>query len=698
MANSFRLGTPRNPGADLSRLPLGLDLRAIRVAEGLRAALACAIVLLANEWLGWPPLVYLALAAFFTCLCDIGGPIRLRLPALLAFTLLGAATWAVFGLLRNAGLPLVVPLVCAAIFCTSFIRVWGAAATAVGNLLSIVLILSLDRPLDGAEAALIAGLFVAGGLWATLLTLVVWRLHPYRPARTAVAEVWRRLAALSADLLDLARRGDVGAMEWEAHARAHRHAVREEIEHARTIVMDLVSMRGRLSLRGSQALLRLEAADQIFGALIALSDLLEMAEPATLRRAGPLLRLLRPMLLVLARSMLTDAPLRLPRLERAIRTALAGTAGDPTLHAIAGRIADRLRIAAKLATPAGYLRDRPVGGEPAQPWRDRVLGPLRANLTWRSAMLRHALRTAVVAAPALAFTLSWDEPFAHWLTITVVVTMQPFYATTWQRALERIGGTVLGGVIGAILAYFTHSPIVFAGLLVPLCVIAFAARQVSFGAWIVFLTPVIVVLMELVEPGHSSWAVAGLRALFTALGGLIAVIGWLALWPSWEPDRLRQEIGNALRAHADYAGAVFSELLGALPAAGTEAARRTAGVATNNLEASLARLLQEPGHENRLQVEAPLVVAATLRRIVGRLAAVHHGAAELVATDPEPWRAWRDWITGALAALARDEGLRGEAPQGAPLESLARIGRQIELLEGALRRLRQSGGTAGERC
>ncbi|MDT8264434.1 FUSC family protein, partial [Roseomonas sp. DSM 102946] len=165
--------TERNPGADLSRLPMGFDIRAIRVAEGVRAALACAVVILLSEWLGKPALIYMAMAAFFTCLCDIGGPIRTRVPALLSFTVAGALIWSGFGLLRNLDLPLLIPLACLGVLCTSFVRVWGAAATAVGNLLSVVLILSLDQPLDLATAGEIAGLFLLGGLWATLLTMVV---------------------------------------------------------------------------------------------------------------------------------------------------------------------------------------------------------------------------------------------------------------------------------------------------------------------------------------------------------------------------------------------------------------------------------------------------------------------------------------------------------------------------------------------
>jgi uncharacterized membrane protein YccC len=599
---------------------------------------------------------------------------------------LGAATWAIFGLLRGAGLPVVVPLACVALFCMSLARVWGAAAAAVGTILSIVLILSLDRPLQPVEAAEIAGMFVLGGLWATLLTLVVWRLHPYRPARVAVAGVWRRMAGLAGDLHGLVRRGDVGVPEWEAHARAHRRAVREEIEYARTLVMDLVGMRARFSLRGAQALLRLEAGDQVFGALIALSDLLESdLTPARRQAAEAALRLLRPMLVVLSRAMLTDAPMEPTRLERGLTAALAATQDDPVLHGIAGTVADRLRIAARLSAPDGYRPEGAAGGVP-QPWRDRVLGPVRANLSWNSAMLRHALRVAIIAAPALVATLLWEGQFAHWLTITVVVTLQPFYAATWQRALERVGGTMLGGLVGAALALLAHTPLLLAVMLFPLCAFAFAARQVSFTAWIAGITPVVIVLMELVHPGHSSWEIAGMRALFTLAGGVIAVVGWLLLWPSWEPDRLRRELQSALAAHADYARAVLSGLAGEADAPGTEATRRLAGMSTNNLEASLARALQEPGHEQRHQVEAVMVVDASLRRIAGRLSALAYDTDGRAALTPAEWRRWSEWVTAALTSMAENRSPALARPD-AGTETLARIARQIELLTPPLARL-----------
>jgi uncharacterized membrane protein YccC len=687
LARALRRGTPRNPGADLSQLPVGFDLRGIRVAEGLRAALACAVLLLAHEWLGWPPLVYAALAAFLTCLCDTGGPIRLRVPTLLAFTMAGAVTWGVFGVVRAAGLAVALPLAGIGIFVASFARVWGVPASAAGNLLSVVLILALDQPLPWRGALLLGGMFAAGGLWATLLTMAVWRLHPYRPARLAVAEVWRRLAALAADLLSLVRQDGVSAAEWDAHARSHRRAVREEIEYARAIVMDLVRMRGRLSRFGSQALLRLETGDQVFGTLIAFSDLLEAAPSRARRDASvTLLRLLRPALLVVSRSLAADRPVRLAHLERALATALAAASSDPALARVAEAIADRLRIAAKLSAPGSALLSDIAEGEAAPPWWDRVRAPVLANLTWDSAMLRHALRTAVVATPALAATQLWGGRFAHWLPITVVVTLQPFYAATWQRALERVGGTVLGGLAGAALAFTARTPGLLAALMFPLCTVAFAARQVSFGAYIACVTPIVVVLIELVEPGQSAWDVAGLRALFVVAGGAVAVLGWLVLWPSWEPGRLRREQNAALEAHARYVQAAVAELLGEAGAAATEAARRGAGVATNNLEASLARALQEPRRSQRRRLQAAMVVDATLRRIAGQLSTLRHDPAARAALDAAAWRRWRDWIAATLLASADNDAPPVARPDGAAPEALSRIARQIELLGGALRR------------
>ena len=455
---AVKFGSLRNPGANLARLPVGLDLHTISIAEGIRAAVACGVLILANEWLHWPPLVYMALAANLTCFCDLGGPIRPRMAALLSFSILGGVMWGVFGLLSAAGLLIVLPLATLVFFCNAFARVWGQSAQTVGNLLSVVLIFALDRPLAWHEAPVVTAMFIAGGLWAIVLTLLLWRLHQYRPARESVAEVWRQLAALTGDLRRLAGRENLAIADWDDHARAHRRAVRIAIEGARGLVMDLVRTRGPISLRGSQALLRLEAGDQLFGALIALTELIDEAPPARRAAIHRLLRILQPLLLTLAVLIADDKTPDKARMGRVIARLEACAAGDASLEPLVEAIADRLRVAVRLSTPEGYAAGSGVADEDNASWRARVVTPVLGNLDWNSAMLRHALRTAAIAAPALAASLMWHGSFARWLPITVVLTIQPFYATTWQRAVERVAGTVLGGFIGAGLALLASTP------------------------------------------------------------------------------------------------------------------------------------------------------------------------------------------------------------------------------------------------
>jgi hypothetical protein len=146
-------------------------------------------------------------------------------------------------------------------------------------LLSFVLILALDRPLpDLATAGALAAYFAGGRLWASLLTLVIWRVHPFLPARSAVAEVYRTLVILTSDLYAALTAANADVARWEAHASDDRRAVREAIEAARSVVFDTCA---------------------------------HVAQPAhgsslDRRAASRLLRRLRPLLQVLGRAILTE--------------------------------------------------------------------------------------------------------------------------------------------------------------------------------------------------------------------------------------------------------------------------------------------------------------------------------------------------------------------------------------------------------
>ncbi len=682
--------TPRAAAPDLARLPIGLNLRAISLTEGLRAALSVAVIIAVNEPLDWPSLREAGLAALLTCICDPGGPIRRRVPILLGFTALGALITAGVGLARGLGMPVALPLGAFGLFALSFARVYGQAAQQLGGLVSTVLILALDRPLpDLATAAALAAGFAGGGLWATLLTLVLWPVYPFQPARRAVAAAYRALAALAADLHAVLSAGNGDAARWAAHAREHRRAVRDAIEAARGIVFETLRARGAAGIRGGHSLIRLEAADQMFGALIAFADLAEHGTGLERRTALRLLRRLRPLLLVFGRAIIADNAALDPRIGRSIDAMAAESAALPEtdpLRPIAMRLIERLRIAHTLALPQNFLPGVDPAGRRA-PLLQRVLQPVRANLDWRSPALRHAMRAAVVATPALAFTMLWFTPYDHWLTITIVATMQPYFTLTYARALERVGGTAVGGLVAALVGLVCTTPLAMAAAMFPLAVAALAVRAVSLGLFMAALTPLIVLLVETGQPGANEWSIAAARFAFTVLGGLVAVGAGFVLWPSWEPQRLGQEARAAIGAHGTYAAAALAFLAGNAPVGTVDAARRAAGMASNSLEASISRALTEPGATGRDRLEAALVIDAALRRCAGRLSAMQLDPGLRTALTPDAFAAWHDWIAGAMRALAAGDITLKPRPATREVDSLVRIARQIELMAGALERL-----------
>ncbi len=270
-----------------------------------------------------------------------------------------------------------------------------------------------------------------------------------------------------------------------------------------------------------------------------------------------------------------------------------------------------------------------------------------------------------------------------------MLTLQPYVALTITRALERIGGTMLGGLVAALLALVCTTPITIAVAMFPLAMIALAVRQVSFGLFMAAVTPIVVLLSELGRPGTSEWVLAGMRVLFTAIGGLLALAGAFLLWPSWEPSRLPAEIRAAIAAHAAYARATLSFLLGETSEAAFHATRGSAGVASNSLEASLSRVLQEPRHISPERLEAAMVIDAALRRLAGQLSVMQLDPEIGATVPPDDLRRWRDWLAGALQALAAATPT-GPSPPAAPTRAsdpLSRTARQVEMMAGAMQRL-----------
>src|SRR6202789_1171324 len=191
---------------------------------------------------------------------------------------------------------------------------------------------------------------------------------------------------------------------------------------------------------------------------------------------------------------------------------------------------------------------------------------------------------------------------SYWLVVTVGIILKPDYVSVFARALQRAIGTVVGAVLGAaILVIVPYGP----WLLLPFGVLAALlpfARARNFGLVATFLTPLVVLLIDLLTP--IGWQLAEARLVDTVLAsGVVLVVGY-APWPSAWQGHLAGQFAHAVRAVADYmdealttgpAGAgrpTGAAAPGALPAWPSRL-RRNAGRALSNVRADFQRTLAE---------------------------------------------------------------------------------------------------------
>jgi uncharacterized membrane protein YccC len=657
----------------LIRAAIAVSPRSLSLGEGLRAAASCAVVVAAAGLLQAPILAWAAIAAFWTCLADPGGPNRDRVRALAGFALLSGA-FAIAGAAASAqGWPWATAIVFLCALVGSAVRVYGAAARQIGTLAVVACVVAVDHPTP-TPAALgeFAAVYLGGCAWAMLLALSIWRIHPFRPARTGIATVYRSLAAMAAGLARL----DSGAAsrDWVLHAQRYRRAVRSAIEAGRATLDRALRGRG-LAAPLERLLLGLDRAERVFARLIALSDLRQHAA-----ESGPQERLaLRRLAMVLYRQAHAfeagreeDAPWRrsLDRLDGLIRTL-----GDGPVTAGLRAIVDQLRSAGE--TPED-VRLRPA--------RRSWLAPLRAQLDWRSETLRHAARCAVATAGAVMLSHILGLPYAYWMAMAVVLVLQPSVATTWPRALERAVGSVLGGAVAALLGLVLHTPLALTAAVFPLAIATMAVRPVNYGLFVFFLTPLFVLVIELSQPGTSEPALSWMRALYNVLGSAIGVLGGLLLWPSREGRQLRPALAAAIEANGRYAALAFAP---DRDEAAIETARRAAGLASGNAEAVHGRTLLEAWWQ-RDALDAALSIVILARQLAGAGAAAWLHRPEARAGDA----AFGRWIGAETAALS-DALRRGTAlparippPEGAREDpEQSRLLQEVVLLRAAAEHL-----------
>ncbi len=202
--------------------------------------------------------------------------------ASLATLSLGGAAGLFLGCIAGRSLLWALPVTVAFCFVWSYLAVLGQPFSSAGLLVQVIYICGVGAPAASWPVALEWSLaLLAGGAWAAVLSLFLWPLDAYRPARAAVAECYTELASFLGSVADLAGRDKSDRHKatsalWHRLAKHHQYRVRRAVERGWQTVANVRAERAADSLPGRQLVVLLEHADLLIARTVALAEHLEV--------------------------------------------------------------------------------------------------------------------------------------------------------------------------------------------------------------------------------------------------------------------------------------------------------------------------------------------------------------------------------------------------------------------------------------
>jgi uncharacterized membrane protein YccC len=554
---------------------------------------------------------------------------------------------------------LLVPAVFAWAYATGLLAALGPTVLAVTLQWPVALLVGSALPLSPADAAVRAGLVLAGGLWQCLLVISSWALSRGSAERSALAATYAALAGYAGRLAS----GELGPPDPSQLPASY--VLSDPNPLLRTAARQQMLDLAEEAVRIRATLTALSVAAEADGpAALAVRSLLDVAARSLTELAGELD----------ARSGRRDDHLAAAGRE------LDGHAADPgaAWRWAAEALLGQLRSACRMLTGLNDAEPAPGRTAPPRPvrqaWRLDVLLTLRASLGTSSEAGRHALRLAAATTTAEIIVLTAGLSHGYWAVLTVFIVLRPDYSSTLYRGLQRAAGTVVGAGLG--LATVQLAKISLTALLIGIglsLLAAYAVFTVNYLLYGVFLTDFVVVLLALLGLPAEPTAVA--RLIGTGLGAGLAIVAYL-VWPTWEGTSSAEKFARLFLMQGSYA----STLLRAYtrPAGGGAPALRQARIdarrARLNAEASADRLAGEPDHPPMTARTARALESAGHRvaqacLTLGAVVSAHHaaprGAADLDAWLQPGLDRFASGIVSAttqIAAALRAAGLDGPQP------------------------------------
>ncbi len=650
--------------------------------------------------------IVLSIGAMCVANTDNPGPIHHRRNGMIACILIIFLVTLFTGLASGSAL-LTGLLVFVFCWLFSLMSIYGNRASSIGVNALLVMVLNIDRHQQGWHILINAAYVLAGGVWYTVLSLLLYSFRPYKLVQQALGDC----VQATADFLRIkasfySRDADYDKsyrqlLDSQIAIQEKQDLLRELIFKSRKIVQESTHT-GRILMMIFLDIVdlfeRIMTSQQDYRLLHRFFDDSGLMEECRLLILDLATELDEIGLAIMSGKPSVDRPAhsarirqlresfdryRQQRISRTADEAESDAEGFIDLGNILDSlqdINDRLHVLHGFTTydrrlSRNFKSDLNLEEFVAHQDMDRKL--IIDNLTLDSNIFRHSLRVSI--ATVAGYIISLFLPFGHgyWILLTIIVILKPSYSLSKKRNVERLMGTLAGALVGLLLIYFIKDRNVLFVLMILFMCGTYVFIRTNYLVCVTLMTPYVLLLFHLLYPTAFRSIISD-RVIDTLIGSGLAFLASISIIPNWEHERMTDFMIAALQTNIDYFRDVAVAFLGR-PATVQQykLSRKHAFVALANLSDAFGRMLSEPQRQQKKMTEMHQFVVS------------NHMLTSYIATlayymDPLAMK----YGNPALQPVVDDIALRLESSvdilEGRPAEEGARLqSRSIEAIRGS---------------
>jgi uncharacterized membrane protein (TIGR01666 family) len=554
----------------------------------------------------------ISLGALCVSIADNPGPVVHKRNGMLFCNLFVFITAILTGLINSFPILLGIEILSLCFFYSMF-SVYGNRASSVGTAALLIMILSIDQDVVAHTGPWLHALYIlTGGMWYMVLSLSLSQIRPYRLAQQALGECIREVALfvrIKSEFYDQDSDHDETYKKLVAQqviVHQHQDSVRELLFKSRLMVKESTNA-GRLLILSFVDIIDLFEQTmathydyQLIRNTYGKTEALEGFKEIIIKYSEELENLSYYIIS-------NDKPERQyhykPELEK-LKLSIDKVEESGVNALVLKKILINVRnMASRIRRIYNYYDDKQIASQTIRTaeefnkfvsHQDFDIKVLKENLTSDSSMFRHAIRVALMCF--IGFLVSKLFPFGHhsyWILLTILVLLKPAYSLTKERNIQRLIGTITGGVAGALILIYVDDQRILFSLLLIFMVGTFSFQRLNYIVSVLFMTPYTLILFSFL--GENNLAVAQERIIDTFIGSFIALSSTFIILPNWESSQLRNFMKEALMANYQYL-LKAADLLSGKPFDITlyKLCRKEVYVSSANLGSAFQRMLSEP--------------------------------------------------------------------------------------------------------